>query len=55
MNRYIKFVFILAVFSIAFLGMAGDLHAAKLSDYGLKEGDLVSALFSDDPDVYIIN
>ena len=55
MNRYIKFVFALAVFSIAFLGMAGDSYAAKPSDYGLKEGDLVSALFSDDPDVYIIN
>ena len=55
MNRYIKFVFILAVFLIAFLGMAGDLHAAKPSDYGLKEGDLISAMFSDDPDVYIIN
>ena len=28
---------------------------AKPSDYGLKEGDLISAIFSDDPDVYIIN
>ena len=55
MNRYIKFVFILAVFSVAFLGMAGDSHAAKPFDYGLKEGDLISAMFSDDPDVYIIN
>ncbi len=27
----------------------------KPSDYGLKEGDLISAIFSDDPDVYIIN
>jgi len=30
-------------------------NAAKPSDYGLKEGDLISAIFSDDPDVYIIN
>ena len=29
--------------------------AAKPSDYGLREGDLISAIFSDDPDVYIIN
>lgn len=55
MNKYTKFVFALAVFSIAFLGMAGDSRAAKPSDYGLKEGDLISAVFSDDPDVYIIN
>lgn len=55
MNKYTKFVFALAVFSIAFLGMAGDSQAAKPSDYGLKEGDLISAVFSDDPDVYIIN
>src|SRR3989338_9937206 len=25
------------------------------SDFGLKECDLISAIFSDDPDVYIIN
>ena len=29
--------------------------AASPSDYGLKEGDLISAIFSDDPDVYIVN
>ena len=29
--------------------------AAKPSDFGLKDGDLISAIFSDDPDVYIIN
>ena len=55
MNKYAKFVFVLAVFSAVFLGTAGGSHAAKPSDYGLKEGDLVSAIFSDDPDVYIIN
>lgn len=30
-------------------------EAAKPDDFGLKEGDLISAIFSDDPDVYIIN
>ena len=29
--------------------------AAAPSDYGLKEGDLISAAGSDDPDVYIVN
>lgn len=30
-------------------------EAARPSDFDLKEGDLISAIFSDDPDVYIIN
>lgn len=30
-------------------------NAVKPQDYNLKEGDLISAVFSDDPDVYIIN
>src|SRR3989344_9543027 len=38
-----------------FLSNTGQVNAIKPSDYGLKEGDLVSAIFSDDPDVYIIN
>ena len=29
--------------------------SAKLSDYGLSEGDVVSAASSDDPDIYIVN
>ena len=29
--------------------------AAKPSDFNLKEGDLISAIFSSDPDVYIVN
>src|SRR3989344_5419942 len=28
---------------------------ADPADYGLQEGDLISAIFSSDPDVYIIN
>ena len=55
MSKYAKFVLGLAVFSVMFLGIAGGSHAAKPFDYGLKEGDLISAMFSDDPDVYIIN
>src|SRR3989344_4606150 len=55
MSKYAKFVLGLAVFSVMFLGIAGGSHAAKPSDYGLKEGDLISAMFSDDPDVYIVN
>src|SRR3989344_1000916 len=55
MSKYAKFVLGLAVFSVMFLGIAGGSHAAKPFDYGLKEGDLISAIFSDDPDVYIIN
>lgn len=55
MSKYAKFVFMLAVFSAVFFGTAGGSQAAKPSDYGLKEGDLISAMFSNDPDVYIIN
>jgi len=55
MSKYAKFVLGLAVFSAMFLGITGGSHAAKPSDYGLKEGDLISAMFSDDPDVYIVN
>lgn len=55
MNKYTKFVFALGVFAVVFFGMAGGSQAAKPSDYGLKEGDLISAVFSNDPDVYIIN
>ena len=38
-----------------FFSLAYQANAASPSDYGLKEGDLISAIFSDDPDVYIIN
>ncbi|MDP3696676.1 MAG: peptidoglycan-binding protein [Candidatus Taylorbacteria bacterium] len=50
MKKYIIFILALVVlFSSRFS------FATKPSDYGLKEGDLISAIFSDDPDVYIIN
>lgn|GEM_PF-3479640 len=45
-----------ALFAVALFGVAANAHAAvKPADYGLQEGDLISAVFSDDPDVYIIN
>lgn len=54
MKKYaIGGVLILAVFAL--FSAASAANAAKPTDYGLKEGDLISAIFSDDPDVYIIN
>lgn len=54
MKKYaIGKVLILALFAL--FSAASAANAAKPSDYGLKEGDLISAIFSDDPDVYIIN
>jgi hypothetical protein len=42
---------------VLFVAMLGIRYAAAVapSDYGLKEGDTVSAAGSDDPDVYIVN
>ena len=39
---------------VYFLGVQNTFAVAP-SDYGLKEGDVVSAAGSDDPDVYIVN
>ncbi len=55
MKKLRNFIFVFAFASFAFFGVAGNLQAAKPSDFGLKEGNLISAIFSDDPDVYIIN
>lgn len=44
-------VALVAIFSITTFKS----NAAKPADFGLKEGDLISAIFSDDPDVYIVN
>ena len=50
MKKYVIFTLVLVVlFGVKFS------NASKPSDFGLKEGDLISAIFSDDPDVYIIN
>ena len=49
-KKYLIFVFLITLlFSTRFS------FASRPSDFGLKEGDLISAIFSDDPDVYIIN
>jgi hypothetical protein len=53
MKKTLFFVLVLVVFVLSFTALAT--HAAKPSDFGLKEGDLISAIFSDDPDIYIIN
>src|SRR3990167_10362877 len=50
MKKYVIFTLVLVV-----LFGLGFSNASKPSDFGLKEGDLISAIFSDDPDVYIIN
>lgn len=51
MKKYLALVILI---SAAIWG-SGFSSAAKPSDLGLKEGDLISAIFSDDPDVYIVN
>ena len=45
---------LLVVGLVYFLGIQNTFAVAP-SDYGLKEGDVVSAAGSDDPDVYIVN
>lgn len=50
-----KLIILSVILSFIFGLFALSANAAKPSDYGLKEGDLISAIFSDDPDVYIIN
>lgn len=55
MKKSVKYVVLGAVLAIAFFGIVNVSYACKPSDYGLQEGDLISAIFSDDPDVYIVN
>src|SRR3989338_192508 len=62
MKKYLVFVcltfFVVVVLFFSFSVFAispSDSAQGNPSDYGLKEGDLISAIFSDDPDVYIIN
>ncbi len=45
---------VIAIGSIFFFNINNAI-ATRPADYGLKEGDLISAIFSDDPDVYIVN
>lgn len=55
MKKIIKVIGYVIILAAIFIGLSANSYAAKPSDYGLKEGDLISAIFSDDPDVYIIN
>jgi len=54
-----KKIIFLAVIALAmgsfFFFNTNQADAVKPADYGLEEGDLISAIFSDDLDVYIIN
>ncbi|OHB17384.1 MAG: hypothetical protein A2749_02025 [Parcubacteria group bacterium RIFCSPHIGHO2_01_FULL_45_26] len=57
MSSYAK---IARLFLLSFLIVFGfsfvlSSFAVSPSDHGLHEGDLISAIFSDDPDVYIVN
>src|SRR3989344_4921820 len=45
---------VLSLSGVAYLAPVAALAVAP-ADYGLKEGDVVSAAGSDDPDVYIVN
>ncbi|MBI2057715.1 MAG: hypothetical protein HYT63_01900, partial [Candidatus Yanofskybacteria bacterium] len=49
-----KLLFFFGLFLAVFFGFS-TVSATSPSDYNLKEGDLISAIFSDDPDVYIVN
>ena len=57
MKELYLFVFLclILVAQSASAALPFDSAQAKPSDYNLKEGDLISAIFSSDPDVYIIN
>ena len=49
-----KILFLFGIFLGVFFSFS-IVSAISPSDFDLKEGDLISAIFSDDPDVYIIN
>ncbi|MBI2669905.1 MAG: peptidoglycan-binding protein [Candidatus Yanofskybacteria bacterium] len=53
--KKVYFLFAILVTLAIFHFRISVTNASKPSDFGLKEGDLISAIFSDDPDVYIIN
>lgn len=46
---------ILIFFALLSYLISQSVYAAKPSDYGLKEGDTISASGSNDPDIYIVN
>jgi len=49
-----KYIFVALAVAFYVVG-SGSVHAAVPADYGLHEGDLISASGSSDPDVYIVN
>ncbi len=53
MNK--RIMVLLLVMAAVFVLESKSADAAKPSDFGLRDGDLISAIFSDDPDVYIVN
>src|SRR3989338_8883949 len=55
MKKILFFAVIALAMGSFFVFNTNRVSAVKPTDYGLKEGDLISAIFSDDPDVYIIN
>ncbi|OGN12368.1 MAG: hypothetical protein A3B91_02365 [Candidatus Yanofskybacteria bacterium RIFCSPHIGHO2_02_FULL_41_29] len=55
MKKILFFAVIALAMGSFFVFNTNQVGAVKPTDYGLKEGDLISAIFSDDPDVYIIN
>src|SRR3989338_5063194 len=54
MTMRFVFVFVISAFSVLF-GFTYAAYAAVPADYGLVEGDLISAAGSSDPDIYIVN
>jgi hypothetical protein len=55
MRKTIFLLVAVPAIGLFFLLNTKQVYAVKPSDHGLKEGDLISAIFSNDPDVYIIN
>src|SRR3990167_5018044 len=54
MTTRLVFVFAISISSILF-GFTYSAYAITPADYGLVEGDLISAAGSSDPDIYIVN
>src|SRR3989338_864197 len=51
-TKYLVHLVLAGLFSFLVFNLT---YAVRPSDYGLKEGDTISAYGSDDPDVYIVN
>lgn len=54
-NILFLFFFLFAIGAIFNSFLFKDTHALTPSDYGLREGDIISASGSSDPDIYIVN